>query len=172
MFSLYQQGHLEGYVQEFTRVSFCVAHLDDRSRALLFMRGLEPSVRIETLRRNAGTLIDAISTARTISWLHGWSYQQSQRPPVDRHTTRRTRRPPNPSFSQVHAPRTPRERLDDDLRRELSKEGKCFKCRQTGHLARFCPEHEHASPNAGHQWSPGRRHWLNETRPVSPHHYR
>ena len=151
LFSLSQQDSLEEYIREFTRLNFCVAGSDEHSRVLLFMRGLEPNLRIDTLQRNPGTLTEAISAARALSRQLGWRGHYSRRLPVDVRSTRQTRRTPSTSFAETFVPRPPRERVDDDLRRKLFQERKCFKCRQTGHLARFCPEYVAATPNASHQ---------------------
>ena len=43
--------------------------------------------------------------------------------------------------------REPFKRLTDEERDQLRKEGKCFRCRQKGHMARECPSH---SPPTSH----------------------
>ena len=50
LFSLTQEGPLDGYIREFSRLSLNVSDLDQHSRALLFVRGLSDSLRYDAMR--------------------------------------------------------------------------------------------------------------------------
>ena len=52
IFSLTQNGPLDEYIKEFSRLSLMVSGLDDQSRALLFVRGLSASLRYEAMREH------------------------------------------------------------------------------------------------------------------------
>jgi len=41
--------------------------------------------------------------------------------------------------STSHAPALPLKKLTDEEQKKLSAEGRCFCCRQQGHMAKFCP---------------------------------
>src|SRR6266571_6921168 len=41
--------------------------------------------------------------------------------------------------STSHAPALPLKKLTDEERKKLLAEGQCFRCRQQGHMAKFCP---------------------------------
>ena len=63
--SLTQQGPLDGYIREFSRLSLNVSDLDQHSRALLFVRGLSDSLRYDAMREHPKTLSEAIRAARS-----------------------------------------------------------------------------------------------------------
>ena len=66
LFSLCQTDSmsLEEYVLEFTRLSLGNPDLDERSRALLFTRGLSNHLNSEVMREHPRTLSDTIRSAR------------------------------------------------------------------------------------------------------------
>ena len=149
LFSLQQETTLESYIQDFSRRNLNVSGLDEHSRALLFVRGLQPELRSEALREHPRNLSDAFRAARS-------AVRQTQADP---------RVAPGAQDNAFHRPR-PRQRnqkstsvrgggslfrkkLDEQMRVQLMREGKCFRCRLTGHLAKDCPENEH--PNSDRQ---------------------
>lgn len=58
---------------------------------------------------------------------HSGQYQSSSQRPIR-----------DPNAMDVDATGTARPRLTDQLRDQLRKEGKCFRCRQKGHMSRDC----------------------------------
>ena len=64
LFSLTQNGPLDEYIREFSRLSLMVSGLDDQSRALLFIRGLSASLRYEAMREHPRTVAEALRAAR------------------------------------------------------------------------------------------------------------
>ena len=65
LLSLQQETTLESYIQDFTRRNLNVSGLDEHSRALLFVRGLQPELRSEALREHPRNLSDAFRAARS-----------------------------------------------------------------------------------------------------------
>ena len=141
MFSLSQEGSLEEYVEDFTRLSLSITGLDEHSLALLFVRGLQANLRLEAMREHPRTLSEALLAARAAVRQSSWS----KSPPKSE--TPRFRSQKSVGSSAVQA--TQRTRLDVQQRRQLMQEGKCFKCRRPGHLSKDCPERDH--PNANRQ---------------------
>ncbi len=43
------------------------------------------------------------------------------------------------AMSTSRTPAPPLKKLTDEERKKLSAEGQCFRCRQQGHMAKFCP---------------------------------
>ena len=64
LFALTQTGPLDDYIQDFSRLSLNVTALDERSRALLFVRGPTVGLRADAMRE-LRTLSEAIRAART-----------------------------------------------------------------------------------------------------------
>ena len=64
LFSLRQVGSLEEYIQDFTRLSLSVAGLDEHSRAVLFVKGLQSDLQADALREHPRNLSDALVAAR------------------------------------------------------------------------------------------------------------
>ena len=141
LFDLEQTGSLELYENEFSQLSLCAGETDELTLALLFIRGLKNDLRNEASREHPRTLSDAIRAARL----------------ADLNLSCSTRRKKE-AFGAIPKPRPfknsgagsrPRwSNLSDEERQQLLKEGKCFHCRQFGHLSRNCPK---KSPNADRQ---------------------
>ena len=138
LFSLTQEGPLDGYIREFSRLSLNVSDLDQHSRALLFVRGLSDSLRYDAMREHPKTLSDAIRAARA-------ARQNVLQASGSRHGCRNRR-----TLATEGAERTQRRlRLGEEERAKLLREGRCFKCRNVGHLCKDCPEN--SDPNATRQ---------------------
>ena len=151
VFSLRQTDSmsLEEYVSEFTRISLGIPDLDERSRALLFTRGLSNHLNSEVMREHPRTLSDSIRAAcvaRMNLQLFNTS-RGSNRMAVRtaRVSTGGTMAGTPTECNEIQskfrpATRTLRKKLADSERAQLMKEGRCFKCRASGHLVKNCPE--------------------------------
>jgi len=139
-FSIIQKGGLDEYIREFTRLSLNVSDLDQHSRALLFVRGLSDSLRADAMREHPKTVSEAIRAARTARRNDGLTTRND----------RTVRNDPGKRVNETSSqpPKGRREKLSDEERSKLLREGRCFKCRSSGHVARNCPEN---SPNAPRQ---------------------
>ena len=138
LFSLTQEGPLDGYIREFSRLSLNVSDLDQHSRALLFVRGLSDSLRHDAMREHPKTLSEAIRAARS-------ARQNVLHASGSRHGYRNRR-----TLATEGAERTQRRsKLGDEERAKLLRKGRCFKCRNVGHLYKDCPEN--SDPNATRQ---------------------
>ena len=147
LFSLTQNGPLDEYIREFSRLSLMVSGLDDQSRALLFVRGLSASLRYEAMREHPRTVSEALRAARMahrqVSLTRGNDQRQNREGTGYRRPSGR-----NVNEAIDHPFTTRRTKLSESDRAKLLREGRCFKCRQTGHMAKDCPE---VSPNAVRQ---------------------
>ena len=151
LFSLCQTDSmsLEEYVSECTRLSLGIPDLDERSRALLFTRGLSNHLNSEVMREHPRTLSDAIRAARVarmnlqlFNISRGSNRMAARTARVSTGGTMAgTPTEPNEIQSKFRpATRTLRKKLTDSERAQLMKEGRCFKCRAFGHLVKNCPE--------------------------------
>ena len=147
LFSLTQNGSLDEYIKEFSQLSLLVSGLDEQSRALLFVRGLSASLQYEAMREHPETVSEAMRAARMarrqISLTRagaGWGSRSDYR----RSSVRNSSETPAEKRSFT----TRRTKLSESDRAQLLREGRCFKCRQSGHMAKDCPEN---SPNAVRQ---------------------
>ena len=145
LFSLYQMNSLDEYIRDFTRLSLLVTGLDEHSRAVCFIRGLRDNLRAEAMREHPRTLSDAFVAARTAARLCSVVHYDVRRVTPN---TREQKKISNNIQSSMRSP--PRRKLQDEERKKLMREGKCFRCRQFGHLSRECPEHNQY-PNADRQ---------------------
>lgn len=146
MFALSQVGSLEDYIQDFIRLSLNVTGLDEHSRALLFVRGLQTNLRVEAMREHPRTLSEALSAARAA--VRQSSFSKSLPKSPEEAPRLRSRKQQNGASADQTSQH--RRRLNIEQRRKLMLEGKCFKCRRSGHLSKDCPEREQY-PNADRQ---------------------
>ena len=66
LFATTQTGCLSDYVMAFTRLSVQIPGLDEQSRALLFVRGLQPELKRQVLQEHPETLSHAVTAAHTV----------------------------------------------------------------------------------------------------------
>lgn len=145
LFDIRQTDSLERYETEFSRLSLSVPELDELSRTLLFLRGLRSELRSEASREHPRTLAAAVRAARLAEQNLGLERRQNG----GRYDN--AFRPENRLTSKSSG-LAKRRKLDDVERQKLSREGRCFYCREIGHMSRDCPKLiGKVVPNAGSQ---------------------
>lgn len=155
LFSLRQEASLEDYIGEFCRISLHVEGIDDHSRAVLLVQGLKPHLRMETLREHPETLSEAINAARTAERAFGLMGGRIAGQPIHSKSGSQTSsvRPGGRNlgkFSNDFGKDTRLAKLSAEERTVLMREGRCFKCRLSGHLSKDCPSRV-SSPNVNRQ---------------------
>ena len=151
LFALTQTGSLDDYIQDFSRLSLNVTALDEHSRALLFVRGLTDGLRADAMREHPRTLSEAIRAARTarrnavLTRPRGSVGSSRNRRALD------TADNVASTEQQISSQRFKRQKLTDEERAKLMREGRCFRFRSAGHLSKNCPENNFGSPNVARQ---------------------
>ena len=143
LFSLSQNGTLDAYTEEFTRLSLSVVDLDQLSRAMLFTRGLSEGLRSDAIREHPRDLSEAIRAAR----------MAERNITVNDRDTNRERRFLGKTdvakpVSKRQRPTERRPKLSEEERTMLMRQGRCFKCRGLGHLAKDCQRKTPAAKTA------------------------
>ena len=145
--ALRQVGPLAEYVSKFRRLYLQVQHqMDEESSIAYFTAGLQPATRQEVRYRSPPSLTEAIAVAQHFAR----TYELDLRPPVAATPAVAAARP---TFARVAgaainvvasasapAGAAARPKLTPELREQLRREGKCFKCRAAGHMVSNCPE--------------------------------
>lgn len=107
-----------------------------------FDEAVSMAVRLDSLMwRNPGNPVkNGFSTSRPEPMDLGAVTTSNQRPLATRSNVNAVNSRPSyrDAVTGNSFPRRPK--LSDDERTKLRREGKCFKCRKPGHLARECPE--------------------------------
>ena len=134
MFSAKQCASISAYTTEFLRLSLQVPEIDERSRALLFINGLQLEVRKEVMKEHPATLSQAIQAAQTVNQVKLLEACVSPRELRRRSSSEMDKQWP--------------QKLTPEERQRLRREQGCFACRKPGHFAKDCPV---AHPNAGRQ---------------------
>lgn len=150
LFALSQSGSLRDYIEEFSRLCLCLSDLDERSKALLFVRGLCEDLRRDTMKEHPTTLSEAIRAARLAQQCEAMTLRIRK---IGGERTRSRLTPPGVGEQKLvmgGGTRTRRferrTKLTEMERATLLREGRCFKCRQAGHLAKDCLERESSNP--------------------------
>lgn len=129
LLSARQEGPLEGYIQEFVSLSLMLPEIDEHTKATLFIKGLDASLRRSVMQEHPESVQQAVRSARCAEDLaklnvNGASPSPSDSPPVFAYT--------------AAEPRRPLQKLTPEERQRLMKERRCFRCRRSGHIAKFC----------------------------------
>ena len=148
LFAITQTGCLSDYVMAFTRLSLQIPGLDEHSRALLFVRGLQPELKRQVLQEHPETLSHAVAAARTVQQARDMLRERVGQGPKDSNYKNRFPSARPPAQSAVRSSETRLRRLSDEEHAKCMLERRCFVCRQQGHAAANCPKFP---PNAGGQ---------------------
>jgi hypothetical protein len=138
-FNLSQKGTVAEYVSAFRALRLQLETTEDEALDK-FIRGLKYNTRKEILVRGPNTVDEAIKMADR--------YDTAAFPPPFARLDSRPRPHYNPTANwQGPAPMeidtmTGKSlgKLDDATRESLRLSGSCFRCRQKGHIAKFCPK--------------------------------
>ena len=165
LFALTQTGFLDDYIQDFSRLSLSVTALDEHSRALLFVRGLTDGLRADAMREHPRTLSEAIRAARTarrnavLTRPRGSLGSSRNRRALDTADNVASTEQP------VSRQRFKRQKLTDEERAQLMREGRCFRCRSAS--LRGLPRKQLWIPKrrSPKKRSEGCSHWRGTTHP-------
>lgn len=156
---LKQTGSVANFVKEFRTLALLIPDLSPAEKLRRFLAGLKPRVRMEVDLRNPSTLEEAVTLAERIDDL---TFQASKRLTSSRHdssfhSSSAQDRPAPMDLSAMrvsNAPSRPFKKLSPEEREQLRRDGKCFYCREVGHISIKCPRKNQRSPasgNAGRQ---------------------
>ena len=127
-----QTGDLESYVSSFSGLALMTTDLDDHTKAIIFTKGLVPYLQKSVLQQHPETLQNAVRAARCAQEVAKSDDSPNSNAPM---------------FAAVRTDfRRPLVRLTPEERERLAREGRCFRCRRSGHFARNCQ-----GPNANRQ---------------------
>jgi hypothetical protein len=151
--ALRQTGTLNDYINRFRHLNSSIPDMAEADRVDNFIRGLKPALQAKVNM----SLPHNLTTAYTVAVRQEAAYQAMvpNRPRVAQQNNR-PRTPPdvghlaavedesddekgNSSLS-LAAMQAPSPKLTNELRAELLKSGKCFRCRQAGHISKNCPK--------------------------------
>ncbi len=166
--TLRQTGSVRTYASIFRSVAMSIPGVTDDEKKDRFIRGLKIKTMSEVKLRAPESFEEAVRMAvrfdslifiRNVNPTTKTSTSHPRPEPMElgaiRANTTRSGNPPRairsvnaiarPSYKDVTTGKPftypPRAKLTPEERTKLSREGRCFKCREKGHLARDCPEH-------------------------------
>lgn len=154
---LTQTGSIEAYVRETVSLNSMLPNRDEGDKIQLFAAGLKKMEKTEVLQRKPATLKDAISIATLTASLYDRAHRAGDRHdgPPGFHGHRNAAGPAPMDLGVVTAPPRPPARpltrvntnTTKEQRDQMRREGKCFVCRATDHIAPHCPHRQPAAAN-------------------------
>jgi len=127
---LKQKTSVRLYNTEFREVMMQLPNMHEDDRIHAYIKGLKPRVASQVAMHQPTTLLQAQGLADTMDTIQ---FQHQVRPQFqERRTYRQDHLGPAPMDLDAIG------KLTDTERERLRKNGGCFRCRKTGHLARDC----------------------------------
>lgn len=167
--SLAQRTSVSAYYADFTRAIFQIPGITEEEKMDRFMAGLKPALRREILLREPTTFKDLAKMASKLDTLlfvvdrrshltSGQARSQMQTGRFSNYRQSASSATPmelgaiqaGPSTSKAAA--YPRNQLSSADRDKLRREGRCFYCRELGHVADRCPKKPGNEKRAGKAW--------------------
>jgi len=134
--ALKQKGPAVAYVRDFRSLCFQINDMSPEDALDRFVRGLRPKIAMEVSLRQPRSLEDAMAMAEridSIMWSAGFG-RTEDRPSRPNHSEGPT---PMELGSMESKPKQSKEERD-----QLRQQGRCFLCKESGHIARECPKNK------------------------------
>jgi hypothetical protein len=146
MASLRQDGNVRTFAYKLQELAMQVPGMQDEELLDRFVRGLKPRTRMQVVMREPETFDQAVKLADRFDSLFSPGFGFDGQPRGNRIGTNPTpilSRPANPVSQptpmEIDVLRRRVAPLTDAERDRLRKIGRCFRCRQPGHIATNCP---------------------------------
>jgi hypothetical protein len=150
---LTQTNSVAEYAFEFQKNLLQIKGMDTKTILFKFVNGLQSAIKAQVMLRNPKTLTEAIEAATVVDQTLFASYYNKvntfnknsnnnnkgkfpPRPPSQPTTSESTQSAP----MEINTMNPWLKKLTPQEKQQLKKEGKCFQCRQPGHLFFNCPK--------------------------------
>ena len=146
--ALRQDTSVRLYATEFRNIALDIPSITDDEKLDKFLRGLKRKTREQVELKEPATFDEAVRLAERFDTL-AWRYGDSDTP------TAMAANYTGPAPMQLGAistapPTETKTRLTPALREQLRKEGKCYYCREAGHVLADCPLRKNTTKPNGH----------------------
>lgn len=142
--ALYQKTSVEQYTKDFKDLALNIPDLREEEKMDRYKRGLKHEVRLQVAFANPATfnaLVDTASQIDDILFSHRNKMQHKSYYHAAAFTKGGASPHSSPSPMELGAiGYTPRPKLTDTQKEVMRKEGTCFYCRESGHIAVNCPK--------------------------------
>lgn len=157
-----QTGTVRSFATALRNAALEIPGIQDEEVTDRFIRGLKPATQREVRMRTPVSFAHAAEMAERFDSM---MYHHSKRPtpfasapgpqPMELGAVMHNRQPTNrgnwdrsapPNHGSSNRTQLDRPKLTPELRQQLLRDGKCFYCRRTGHLAIRCPERRQNPP--------------------------
>ena len=165
--SLRQRTSVAGYYADFTRAIFQIPGITEEEKMDRFLSGLKPALQKEIALREPTTFADLTKMASKLDTV---LYSADRRSYLASNLARSAGAGRTSNYRPSHSGATPmelgaihagpstsrtsypRNKLTPAERDKLRREGRCFYCRELGHVAERCPKKPGNDKKAGKAW--------------------
>ncbi len=133
--NLRQTRSVQEYASAFRMIALEIPSLTEDEKLDRFVRGLKLNAQRELVLHPVGTLNEAVRIAERVDTIDFRVSRLARRLPEAHHVTRAIEAVPMELGAILQ-----RKKLTAQERARLRQEGKCFYCREPGHLALQCPK--------------------------------